>query len=390
MQEPSFHPDALPDLQPVHDLAEEQPTTGLGLCLSGGGYRAMLFHVGGLWRLNESGLLKDLTRVSSVSGGSITAATLGLHWGGLQWEGGVAKNLEELLVTPVRTLAEETIDVSSVLKGMLPFASAGKRVAHAYREHLFGEATLQALPDDASGEGPRFVICATSLETGVLFRFSRPYAADYRVGMIYEPEIALADAVTASSAFPPVLSPFELDLREAKWETVEGNTLVAPEWRDQIKLTDGGVYDNLGLEPVWNSSATVLISDGGGRTSDDPDPPGDWPRQTIRVLKVIDNQVRALRKRQAVGGFRAGLRRGAYWGIGSHVADFELPDALDASIELTRSLAETPTRLKKLDAEHQERLINWGYLICDTAVRKWVKADEEPPDRLPYPEARLG
>lgn len=35
MQEPSFHPDALPDLQPVHDLAEEQPTTGLGLCLSG-------------------------------------------------------------------------------------------------------------------------------------------------------------------------------------------------------------------------------------------------------------------------------------------------------------------------------------------------------------------
>ena len=45
----------------------------MALCLSGGGYRAMLFHVGALWRLNELGLLPRLDRVSSVSGGSITA-----------------------------------------------------------------------------------------------------------------------------------------------------------------------------------------------------------------------------------------------------------------------------------------------------------------------------
>lgn len=54
----------------------------MALCLSGGGPRAMVFHVGALWRLNEAGLLPRLDRVSSVSGGSITAGT---NWAG--WKG---------------------------------------------------------------------------------------------------------------------------------------------------------------------------------------------------------------------------------------------------------------------------------------------------------------
>src|SRR5690349_15848149 len=62
-----------------------KPESGIGLCLSGGGYRAMLFHLGALWRLNELGYLKRLTRVSSVSGGSIAAAVLGQRWGKLEF-----------------------------------------------------------------------------------------------------------------------------------------------------------------------------------------------------------------------------------------------------------------------------------------------------------------
>ena len=49
------------------------PRPEIALCLSGGGYRAMLFHVGVLWRLVDSGVLAEVDRVSSVSGGSITA-----------------------------------------------------------------------------------------------------------------------------------------------------------------------------------------------------------------------------------------------------------------------------------------------------------------------------
>ena len=48
---------------------DPEPEHGTALCLSGGGYRAMLFHAGVLWRLNDAGLLPSLRRVSSVRAG---------------------------------------------------------------------------------------------------------------------------------------------------------------------------------------------------------------------------------------------------------------------------------------------------------------------------------
>jgi NTE family protein len=87
------------------------PIDGTALCLSGGGYRAMLFHVGAIWRLNELGYLPKLARISSVSGGSITAGVLGLNWHRLAFDGtGVAAALRQEFVEPIRGLASKTID----------------------------------------------------------------------------------------------------------------------------------------------------------------------------------------------------------------------------------------------------------------------------------------
>ena len=376
-------------MPPVRYLPTDDPNAdprgGVGLCLSGGGYRAMLFHAGALWRLHEAGWLSRLDRISSVSGGSITAALLGRRWGELS-----ATNFEAVIVAPLRALAGHTIDEAAVAVGLLTPQSIGERVAHAYREHLFGDATLQALPDR-----PRFVINATTLASGVLFRFSKPYMADWRVGQIDRPQVQLADAVAASSAFPPVLSPFTLDLRDASWKTVRGNTLTAGKWRGKLTLSDGGVYDNLGLETVWKRCKTVLVSDGGGQMDDDPDPPHDWLRQSLRVLSVIDNQVRDLRKRQIQAGFRlpatvGAHRDGTYWGIRSDISHYGFADSMPAPHEATLRLAEIPTRLKTLDDEAQERLINWGYAITDTALRRWVKPKADPPRGWPYPQRTLG
>ena len=75
---------------PAEEAAAGAPR-GIALCLSGGGYRAMLFHVGVLWRLNQAGYLAKTDRFSSVSGGTITAAVLGINWGQLGFDGqGVA------------------------------------------------------------------------------------------------------------------------------------------------------------------------------------------------------------------------------------------------------------------------------------------------------------
>lgn len=372
-------------LEPVRRIptdAGKPPENAIALCLSGGGYRAMLFHVGVLRRLDDAGWLSRLDRVSSVSGGSIVAATLALAWDELDFGGdGRSGRFVESVEEPIRTLAGHTIDAPSVATGIaLPGVSISDRLAAAYREHLFEGATLQALP-----EAPVFVINATNVGSGELLRFTRRYLADWRVGRIDDPDLDVAVAVACSSAFPPVLSPARIELGDAEWVTEEGNDLGAPENRDELVLTDGGVYDNLGLETAWKRCRTVLVSDAGGRMASDPDPEGDWARHTIRILKLIDNQVRALRKRQVIEGLKRGDRTGLYLGIRSHVEDYHLPDPLPSSPAETLRLAEIPTRLAALNARDQEGLINWGYVICDTALRRHLAPDERRPEGVPYP-----
>ncbi len=107
---------------------------------------------------------------------------------------------------------------------------------------------------------------------------------------------------------------------------------------------------------------------------------------------MIDNQVRDLRKRQAIESFKAGEsdknhRLGTYWGIRSHIADYELSSGLDFPPDLAQELAKTKTRLKRLDKNRQQQLVNWGYAICDTAMRRWVSKEAAKPENLPYPEA---
>jgi NTE family protein len=361
-------------------MSTDEPVDGVALCLSGGGYRAMLFHVGVIWRLHEAGWLQRLDRVSSVSGGSITAGTLALAWPKLAAEG-----LESTFVAPVRALAGRTIDATSVIAGALTSDTISERVAKAYRRHLFGDATLQDLPD-----APRFVINATSVQSGVLFRFSKPYMADWRVGRVDKPTVALADAVAASSAFPPVLSPFELDTRDFTWVDEPGNDLGFGEYRERAVLSDGGVYDNLGLETAWKACQTVLVSDAGGQMAPEPDPDHDWGRHLFRVLGVIDNQVRSLRKRQIIVSLRNQERLGAYWGIRSSIDDFDLADALPAPYEQTMALAQLSTRLARLDDVVQERLINWGYAVCDAGLRAHVDPSLPRPSGFPYPASGIG
>lgn len=372
---------------PVGPGGADELEDGVALCLSGGGYRAMLFHVGALWRLNQLGFLPQLRRVSSVSGGSITAAVLGLSWERFGFDAhGVAERFEEELVQPIRRLAGHTIDVPSVLRGLFTKGTVADKLANAYRRHLFGEATLAQLPDV-----PRFVINATNLQTGALWRFSKPYMADYKVGMIRHPRTALASAVAASSAFPPMLSPLRMRLDPASFDPDRRGPLHRPPFTTDVVLSDGGVYDNLGLETAWKRYSTILVSDGGGQMQMSGDVPGDWARQAIRVNAVIDNQVRDLRKKQVVAGFIRGDRKGTYWGIRSRASDYgPPPGSLHCSPERTAALAAVETRLCSMEAALQESLVNWGFAVADVAMRRWVDPSAPPPADFPYPRAGIG
>lgn len=396
----SYSPVELLDTGSPHEL----PVPGLALCLSGGGYRAMLFHLGALWRLNELGYLSQIDRISSVSGGSITAAMLGLKWSNLSFDGaGIGQQFGSEIVEPIRRLAGRTIDVGAVIGGALGPGSIGDKVIAAYQKHLFGEATLQDLPDK-----PRFVINAANVQSGALWRFMKSYMRDYRVGEVKNPTMPLAVAVAASSAFPPFLSPVKLELDDSAYTPNSGQDLQYEPFTTDVLLTDGGVYDNLGLETAWKRYDTILVSDAGGKMAAEAEPKLDWARHTVRVMNLIDNQVRSLRKRQVIESFklrdrllergvspdsdlfRRTSRKGTYWGIRSDIADYNLADALDCPFDQTTELANVPTRLKRLESELQERLINWGYAVCDAALRKHVDPTLPAPDSFPYPDVGVG
>src|SRR6266852_2167523 len=139
--------------------------------------------------------------------------------------------------------------------------------------------------------------------------------ADYQVGMVRNPKVELALAVAASSAFPPILSPARVHIDPASFDPAQRGPLHVPPYTTDVFLTDGGVYDNLGLETAWKRYTTILVSDGGGHMQPESTPARNWVSHSIRVNDLIDNQVRSLRKRQVVGSFKAGVRQGAYWGI---------------------------------------------------------------------------
>ncbi len=365
---------------------EAEREAQMALCLSGGGYRAMLFHTGVLWRLNECGLLSRIDRFSSVSGGSISAGFLGLKWAelGLDKKGAVSENFERDYVAPIRKLAGQTIDVPAVLWSIPRLRRAGDVVAAAYRRHLFGSATLRDFP-----EAPRFVINATNMQSGALWRFSRPYMRDYRVGMIANPDVSLAVAVAASSAFPPFLSPVVLRLRDGHFEAGSGTDLQRPPFTTRVILGDGGIYDNLGLEAA-KQCRTILVSDAGGRMAPAPRVSRLWALQGLRVLSLVDNQVRSLRKRHLMDALQRGSHGGAYWGIQTDILDYNLPDALPCPHGQTMRLAEAPTRLGRFAPALQEQLINWGYAVCDAGIRSYVCPELPRPSGFPYPNSVIG
>lgn len=388
-------PDPLSPVRTIPPDAGKNPAKGIALCLSGGGYRAMVFHLGAVWRLNEAGVLRVLSRVSSVSGGSITAAVLGMNWTTLGFNNGIAGNLVDKVINPVRALAGRTIDELAIIGGILLPGTISDKVTDAYRKHLLGDATLQDLPSDS--QGPRFVINATNVQTGSLWRFSRPYMGDWQVGLIRNPKISLAKAVAASSAFPPVLSPCTLDVDPGDFDPTTRDHLFAAPFNDEVVLSDGGVYDNLGLETAFKQCTSVLVSDGGQKMGFEGYPKGDWAQHSIRVLSLIDNQVRSLRKRQLIDAYKRGDRTGTYWGIGSHFADYQISDPLGVGQADPSPLAALKTRLKAIPSSIQERLINWGYAICDAALRKHFAAvlasdygmTLADPTTLPYPAAGM-
>jgi len=367
---------------------------GIALCLSGGGFRAALFHLGALRRLNELGVLSEVDTISSVSGGSIVSSHLAQRIGSWPQRGKPIAEWETRVEEPFRALSRRNLRTRPIVKRLLPWnwlrsSTAIEALQGSYDRHLEG-LKLTSLPDR-----PRFIFCATDMVFGVNWVFDsglqdaqRGRLGDYQAGYLSPaPAWPVARAVAGSSCFPPVFAPLPMhlqpgDLRDGKYKEPDRDKLVK-----QISLTDGGAYDNLGLEPVWKDHEIVMVSDGGAVFEAEEGACLIW--RVSRPLSISTNQSTSLRKRWLISNFNSGELDGAYWGIGSTVEHYEVQTPGYPEELVDDRISEVRTDLDAFSEAECAVLMNHGYLLGEAAVRRHLPAMIVPnaePFRIPYPE----
>jgi NTE family protein len=110
-------------------------------------------------------------------------------------------------------------------------------------------------------------------------------------------------------------------------------------------------------------------------------------------LDVATDQARALRKRALIADFEAKQRAGAYWGIDTNIEKYPQVKPMTCCKEIVEPLAAIRTRLNPFSDEEQGRLINWGYALCDAALRSHAAAlapKAGRPTAWPVPDQPLG
>jgi NTE family protein len=350
----------------------------IGLALSGGGFRAMLFHAGGLVRLNELGLLGALDEIGGVSGGALVAGRLAAAWHRLAFVGGRAANLWEEVIHPLVEFAGRRLDVTAVASALLPGISAAGVATRHYLD-LTGGLALGDLP-----RRPRFSFLAVHLASGSPWWFDHEGGHAPRIGQLRDTSISLAAAMAASAAYPPFLAPLWLRCDRSLLEPTPGADLTWQVGRDgRLALADGGIHDNLGLEPIWDRCATILSSDAGGVLEPAPRAHGLWLRQLIRTLAIHADRGRALRRHAVLEALRRGERHGTLWRIDVDPHRYPARPAVPVHPAWPRELATVRTRLDRFTPTERRRLVNWGYVVADVALRSHV-VDGEVPTSLPF------
>jgi len=371
-------------------LPEELVTNPrIALSLSGGGFRASLFHLGVTRRLFELGILQRVATISSVSGGSIFAGFLAhvMHANGFQSLEDIQDWIREV-EEPFRAFTARDLRTWPVLAHLawnwaLPQPRANHMLAR-YRKRLT-DMPLTELP-----ENPAFVFCATDLSFGVNYTFRKDEVGDYQAGYAATPaHLTVAHAVAASASFPPVFGPMAIPVsaeayRRGNYDGPDRDKILA-----DLRLSDGGVYDNMGLEPVWRNHDIAIVSDCGA--------PFGFEASKVPLVRylrypsVIMNQVSSLRIRWLMSlidddrrlQFKIrNLRRGVYLPLTGSVND----GLSGYSSQLVNDhIATIRTDLDNFSHAEQSVLINHGYTLTDARIQKrlpWLIAPDSPPPTM--------
>ena len=112
------------------------------------------------------------------------------------------------------------------------------------------------------------MINGTTAENGRRFRFKRGQAGDYETGYADVTNFSLAKAMSVSAAFPGGTGPFALETNEyiwqkrKFWDSENPPRHFAPSFK-RLHLYDGGLYDNLGIEPLFDIGQRIFKKSAG-------------------------------------------------------------------------------------------------------------------------------
>jgi NTE family protein len=259
----------------------------------------------------EAGLLSRIATVSSISGGSIAAAALADRWDQVTAGGHTIGAFLEHVDAPFREAVTEKNLRNIWVRRWLsrPWRDRGTVQGTVLADYLYRSRLVADLPP-----GPLVVIASTDLATGRAFRISREFIGNYDFGYVpTPPQLELGTAVAASAAFPVVFPPVHLP--------TSGLGLDPEKVPPEFSLTDGGVYDNLGLEwfQGWDSGRPqeaiepdyLIVADASGCFHQTKRRIGEIGALG-RERSIQYRQTTALRIRWLMDDFFAGRRRGVY------------------------------------------------------------------------------
>jgi predicted acylesterase/phospholipase RssA len=344
----------------------------LGIGLSGGGFRASLFHLGVLAKLAELDLLRHVNVLSCVSGGSIVGAHYYLKVRQLLQRKVDAEidrsdyiKLVEEMIDEFKAGVQENLRTRVIgnLVGNLKMVfdsaySRTERLGELFEKHIYrrikgedgqpitDDLTMDQLriqPKQAEAEGqpagnrpftprrdnwrrrnkvPMLVLNATSLNTGHNWQFTTSFMGESPFAVDEEIDGNWRFRRLYYSNAPEGLTKVPLGMAVGASACVPGlfepialpnlypkNTKDYPEMT--VRLVDGGVHDNQGLVSLLEQSCSVLVcSDASGQMTSDADPSRGILGPLLRTNSALMERVRQAQFDDLKARKRSGLLKG--------------------------------------------------------------------------------
>lgn len=296
----------------------------IGLALSGGGMRAAIYHLGVMKYLAEQEMMGNVEHISTVSGASIC---MGLMYAcnSNRWPND--KQFLERVLPAVKTcITQKDIQWHALFRLFLQPYYWDKKVnllAKVMEQRWSVKGCLQDI-----AYSPMWTINTTAYESGKDFRFSSARMGERDSSYVMRPAFALSHAVAASAGFPVLIGPYKLKTDQYVWTDRTGTITVRP--RDRVlHLWDGGVYDNMGLDPVFTTKRDgglrtdinyLIVSNASGNIEHKTRKYSFSIENLKRLLDINMDQVESLRSQEVIDFFRR-YHNGVYLKIGTQVKD---------------------------------------------------------------------